>query len=62
MTDEEALAKAKQAFNDARTGARKNATDNEILTEVRRKRNQDPELFEAMKQTGLMMLRAQQGH
>ncbi|WP_434715483.1 hypothetical protein [Paraburkholderia sp. A3RO-2L] len=62
MTDEEALAKATQAFKDARSGGRKKATDVEILMEVRRKRNQDPALFEALKQTGQMMLRAQQGH
>lgn len=62
MTDEEALAKATQAFKNARSGARKHATDDEILMEVRRKRREDPALFEALKQTGLMMLRAQQGH
>ncbi|WP_322069939.1 hypothetical protein [Paraburkholderia bannensis] len=62
MTDEEALAKSTQAFNDARYRGRKHTTRKEILTEVRRKRNRDPALAEALKQTGLLMLRAEQGH
>ncbi|MBB3256895.1 hypothetical protein [Paraburkholderia sp. WP4_3_2] len=62
MTDEEALAKSTQAFNDARSRGRKHATHKEILMEVRRRRKRDPALAEALKQTGLMMLRAEQGH
>ncbi|WP_321865692.1 hypothetical protein [Paraburkholderia tropica] len=62
MTDEEALAKATQAFKDARSRGRGSATDDEILKEVRRMRSRDPKLFEAFKQVGLMMQKAQQGH
>lgn len=62
MTDEEALSKVRGAFDNAKRLAGEGASESQIHQEVRARRKNDPELFEALKHVGLLMQLAQQGH